>query len=92
MVEMIIVVAIIVVLLGFLAPLIATIEARRRRLGCATNLHQVSAGVISYALDNSGALPAHFGGRTLHLASSKRSLGAASIVYARETASPPRTQ
>lgn len=62
LIEMIIVVAIIVVLLGLLAPVIGTIEARRQRLACATNLHHVSAGVISYALDSSGALPTHFGG------------------------------
>ena len=62
LIELVIVVAVVVALLAFLAPLVGRIEARRQRLACAANLHSIGTATASFALDHSRRLPAHYGG------------------------------
>ena len=65
LVELLVLIAIIVVLLGLLAPVIARMEARRKRVACASSLHHLGVAVAAYAVDHARALPTHFADGTI---------------------------
>ena len=55
--DLIAVAAVLTFFFGILAPSMATVRERSRRVACANNLGAIGRGVSAYALSNNGALP-----------------------------------
>jgi prepilin-type N-terminal cleavage/methylation domain-containing protein len=57
LVEMLVVIAVLVVLVGLLFPAIAKIQAEAQSTGCINNLRQISAGIETYRQQYQSLLP-----------------------------------
>lgn len=57
LVELLAVMAIIVILIGFLTPAITSARKQARKIECLSNLRQIAVAINSYAMDNQGDLP-----------------------------------
>lgn len=57
LIEMLVVVSLIVLLLALLLPTLHRTKELTRRSLCASNLHQIHSGFMSYAMDNTARLP-----------------------------------
>jgi len=58
LIELLVVIAIIAILAALLLPAMARAKASAQRADCTSNLRQIGVGVLLYAQDNSGTLPA----------------------------------
>ncbi len=59
LVELLVVIAIISILAAILFPVFARARENARRSSCASNLKQLALGLMMYAQDNDGGLPAY---------------------------------
>ena len=59
LIELLVVIAIISILAAILFPVFARARENARRTSCASNLKQLALGLMMYAQDNDGGLPAY---------------------------------
>ena len=57
LVELLVVVAIVIVLIGILLPSLSRATELTRRAACQGNIRAIAAGLVAYALDNDDAVP-----------------------------------
>jgi prepilin-type N-terminal cleavage/methylation domain-containing protein/prepilin-type processing-associated H-X9-DG protein len=57
LVELLVSIAVVALLAGILIPVVGTMTAYSRKTKCASNLHQLHALIMSYAVDNDNYLP-----------------------------------
>jgi prepilin-type N-terminal cleavage/methylation domain-containing protein len=57
LIELLVVIAIIAIVAALLLPALGRAKETARETGCKNNLHQLSLGAATYALDNKGRLP-----------------------------------
>src|SRR4051812_3552217 len=57
LIEMLVVAAILLVIIGILLPMVGKARFKARCAGCTSNLQQFTAAMLHYATDNNGHLP-----------------------------------